>query len=119
MTRLLLVEDDAANRLALEAILADEGYQVDTAASFAEARALLAAGAPYDVALLDVHLGDGAGTALLPHLRERHPAARVVFMSGSSAEIDATLRADARFEKGDDPERLLSALAGLAGRASC
>jgi CheY-like chemotaxis protein len=37
MTRLSLVDDDESNRLTLSALLEDEGFQVDVAASFVEA----------------------------------------------------------------------------------
>ena len=42
--RVLLVEDDASNRVTLTALLEDERFGVDEADSLAEARGLIAAG---------------------------------------------------------------------------
>jgi DNA-binding response OmpR family regulator len=119
MIRVLFAEDDAGNRIAMEALLSDEGFVVDTVASFAEARArIFARGARYDLAILDVHLGDGTGTALLPELRERHPGVKVFCLSGSSGETDVTVRVDGWFRKGDDIESLISTLAELVSRGA-
>ena len=87
MRRLLLVDDDYGNRVTLAVLLDEEGYRVDEVASLREGRERLsAAGAAYDIVLLDYHLGDGHGSALLPMLRERMPAAKVFLLSGSITE---------------------------------
>jgi two-component system response regulator RegA len=84
MTRVLLVDDSEPNRLTLGSLLEDEGHEVDLAASMNEGRAALQRpGAAYDLVLLDLHLGDGLGTKLLPVVRERLPGARVLLISGS------------------------------------
>ncbi|WP_437278506.1 response regulator [Sorangium sp. So ce375] len=83
----LLVDDDASSRLVLATLLEDEGFQVEEAASFAEAGQKLAAeGARYDLALLDQNLGDGHGTDLVAVLRARLPRAKAVLISGSGGE---------------------------------
>ncbi|HEU4405957.1 MAG TPA: response regulator [Polyangiaceae bacterium] len=89
--RLLLVDDDESNRLTLAVLLEDEGYEVDVAASFAEARAkIVAPGAAYDGVLLDQHLGDGLGLDLLGAVRRHLPGAKAVLISGSISELEGS-----------------------------
>jgi len=54
--RLLIVDDDASNRLTLSALLEDEGYAVEIAESFDEGVAKIRGEAPYALVLLDLHL---------------------------------------------------------------
>ncbi len=68
--RVLLVEDDPALRSTLRDALQVEGFQVHTAASLSEGRALAAHAAP-DLVLLDLGLPDGDGETLLASLRQR------------------------------------------------
>ena len=60
--KILLVEDDAALRAALEELLHREGYEVQKAANFREARGGLDAN--IDLVMLDVGLPDGDGVNL-------------------------------------------------------
>ena len=74
---ILLVDDDESVRITLAALLEGEGFTVDAAESYAGALACLASeAARYDLVLLDQHLGDGEGSALLPQVRARQPASR-------------------------------------------
>jgi two-component system, NtrC family, response regulator AtoC len=66
-TRILILDDDALIRTVLSERLERSGNKVRVAGSIAEARALLRTGVP-DLALLDMKLPDGEGTALLPEL---------------------------------------------------
>lgn len=101
MTRLLLVDDDEGNRVTLSALLEDEGYVVDLAASFSEAMQLLEAGPPlYDAVLLDQSLGDGFGSNLVPVIRRSLPNTKIIAMSGSAAIEQAGSAVDARLPKG-------------------
>ncbi len=84
--RVLLVEDDRELRTMLRDALVVEGYEVLTAASLAEAQALLAhAREPLDLVLLDLGLPDGEGEALLAALRRRH-AVPLIVISARQAE---------------------------------
>ena len=101
MKRLLLVDDDESNRVTLSALLEDEGYVVELAASFSEARQLLSAEAPrYDAVLLDHSLGDGYGSNLVPLIRRSLPKAKIIAMSGSTGGDRMGLVADAELPKG-------------------
>ncbi len=77
-TRVLLVEDDALDRLAIRQYLSESGpaYELTEAATVREARDLLAAG-HFDILLADTRLPDGSGNELLRDAGE----APVVFMA--------------------------------------
>src|SRR4051794_4863106 len=86
MVRVLLVDDSNSNRAVLGALLTDEGMEVVHAGSSGAANGILEKsdpGAPFDVVLLDQHLGDGLGTDLVPIIKSLMPAARLVLISGS------------------------------------
>ena len=101
MTRLLLVDDDESNRFTLSALLEDEEYVVDLAASFAEAKQRLVSDPPlYDAVLLDHSLGDGFGLDLVPLIRRVLPGAKIIVMSGSAGADRMGHEADAALPKG-------------------
>lgn len=116
MIAVLLVDDDESNRITLSALLEDEGFAVDVAASCAEARRRFEAGR-YDLVILDQRLGDGTGSDLLPEVRARLPGARVVAVSGSAGDAPAVRAGfDARLDKGTSfPEVARALHAVLAG----
>lgn len=72
--RILLVEDDAPSRAFLAAALAGLPACVTMASSAGEALVLAATGEPFDLWLLDAHLPDADGGALLAALRLLVPA---------------------------------------------
>lgn len=80
----LVVDDHALIRDAMHAVLqsVDAGASVRTAGTGAEARAALAAGPAVDLALLDLHLPDADGLALMAEFRAAYPAMAVVLLSG-------------------------------------
>jgi two-component system KDP operon response regulator KdpE len=69
--RVLVVEDDREIRSLMQASLSVEGFEVRTAVSVSEARALLQNDLP-DVVVLDLGLPDGDGIELVRELRGRH-----------------------------------------------
>lgn len=72
MNRLLVVDDEANIRLLYAEELADEGYEVVTAANIAEATEKLQEGS-FDLAVLDIKLKNESGIELLQKLvKERH-----------------------------------------------
>lgn len=72
--RILLVEDDATNRAFLSAALAGLPARVVDAPGAAEALALVARGAAFDLWFIDARLPDADGGALLAALRLFAPA---------------------------------------------
>jgi CheY-like chemotaxis protein len=82
----LLVEDHEPTRTSLAKLLIRRGYEVRTATSLAEARALAAA-APFDLLLSDLGLPDGNGCELMAEFR--HDASvRGIALSGYGMDID-------------------------------
>jgi two-component system KDP operon response regulator KdpE len=66
--RVLVVEDDHEIRALMQSTLSVEGFDVQTAVSLSEARALLAHSPP-DAVMLDLGLPDGDGLSLVRELR--------------------------------------------------
>ena len=69
--RVLVVEDDREIRAMMQSTLAVEGFEVQTAVSVSEAKALLRHALP-DVMVLDLGLPDGDGVDLVHAVRKQH-----------------------------------------------
>jgi two-component system sensor histidine kinase HydH len=78
--RILVVDDNAALVENLSEILEGAGYAVRGAGTCAAALPLAREG--FDVALVDLRLPDGDGTALAPQLKELSPDGEVVLLTG-------------------------------------
>jgi CheY-like chemotaxis protein len=76
-TLVLVVDDDEDNAQMLEAVLAHAGFVVKTAASCAEARAVLEV-TPVDALVTDYELGDGDALELLASLGPKRPRIAVL-----------------------------------------
>jgi two-component system, response regulator RegA len=116
MIRILLVDDDESNRLTMTALLEDEGFDVQEAASKAAACAVLSVEPSFAIVLTDQHLGDGLGSDIVPIVRDRLPHAKVVLMSGSAGEAPSSVVPDGCFTKGDHFEELLTLIRVLCER---
>ena len=96
--RILIVDDDPAVRRMLRQIVERNGHMADSAMSYLQARASLAA-APYDLLLTDYDLGRGtalgagSGLDLAEWVVSLSPAMPIVFCTGSA---DTKLREWAR-----------------------
>ena len=89
--RVLVIDDEKNIRSTLAVCLEGLGCAVNGAASAEAARAAVAA-ASYDLAFLDLRLGDGDGLALLPELLGRRPDLDVVVIT-AYATIDTAVEA--------------------------
>lgn len=84
--RVLVVDDEPDLRNLYELSLVREGYQMRTAGTLAEARALMA-GQPFDVLITDMKLPDGQGLELLHDIaREQRSERSIVITAYGSAE---------------------------------
>lgn len=75
--KVLVVEDDREIRAMMQSALSVEGFEVHTAVSLSEARALLQHQPP-DIVLLDLGLPDGDGAQLVRELRKQHSTPVIV-----------------------------------------
>ena len=87
--RILAVDDDAGMRRVLERTLRPR-YDVELASSLSEARARVEA-SDFDVALVDIQLGDGDGYTLCREIKDRVPETDVILITGSHSEPDEKL----------------------------
>jgi len=88
---LLLVDDDRHVLHSMADWLREQGYQVDTAAGVAEALAAIGR-KTYEVALVDIRLGDDDGFDVLAHCREHCPATSVILITGYGS-VEAAIEA--------------------------
>ena len=109
--RALLVDNDVSNRTALAWLLEDAGFVVDVAGSLAEARQRL--NEALLLVVLDVHLADGLGTALVPDVRARAPRAKIAMLSGTGTDDGSG--ANLALTKGAEPEATIAELVALVG----
>lgn len=81
MARILVVEDDPAQRFLFIQLLRRIGYDAISAGSGEAALDLLAGGTPVDAILTDMSMPGMDGTALLTELAATFPAIPVITMS--------------------------------------
>jgi len=81
--RILVIDDEEMVRNVLALYLQREGYAVETAASGQEGlRALATQDGDFALILLDLHLPDMQGDAVLEQVRREHPETKVVIVTG-------------------------------------
>ncbi len=78
--RILIIDNDESVRARLVATLGDQGWEVEDAASGAEAVDLLHGGS-FDVILLDLSLPDMSGVQVLGLIKEQDPLVPVVILT--------------------------------------
>ncbi len=89
--RILLVEDELAQRKLVGSILADEGYQVTQVGSVEEAESALGE-REFDLVLSDWKLPARSGFQLLEHVREHHPLLAFIMVTAYGS-IDRAVQA--------------------------
>ena len=107
MTRILVVDDEANIRLLYSQELADEGYDVTTAASAAEAAEKLQ-GQEYSLTVLDIKLKNESGLDLLQQVVKERPTMPVILCSAFSCYKDdfSAWLADSYVVKSSDLQEL-------------
>ena len=109
--RILVVDDDESITKTMKAILEDEGYKVDIAATGREAIKKTEETA-YNVALLDIRLPDMEGVELLKLMKDAVPRTRKIMVTGYPSMQNAITalnkNADAYMIKPVDIEKLLN-----------
>ena len=90
MTQVLVVDDEAAMRTALEANFLRDGWGVATASGAAEAIAKFR-GAPCPLVVTDMRMPDGDGLSVLQGVREIAPETAVVFLTAFGSIPEAVL----------------------------
>jgi DNA-binding NtrC family response regulator len=112
-TRILIVDDDDTIRSTMKAILEDEGYKVDLAASGKEG-VQKANETSYNIALLDIRLPDMEGIELLKLMKPSVPRTRKIMVTGYPSTQNAiealNKNADAYLIKPVDIEKLLKTI---------
>ena len=105
--RILIVDDEVNIRRLYKSELEDEGYEVVTAASGAEALGILRSSAP-DLVILDIKLEQENGLDFLRHMMDVRPSLSVILNSGYSTYKDdfSSWLADAYLVKSSDTTEL-------------
>jgi CheY-like chemotaxis protein len=117
---LLVVDDDAAVRLTLGAVLSEAGYSVTLSPDGADAVERIT-GSDYDVVLTDLRLGGALdGLDVLEHVRQRRPDTVTLLLTGY-ASVDSAIGALRNgaydyLQKPCPPEELLATVARAAER---
>ena len=116
MTQVLVVDDEAAMRTALEANFLRDGWAVDTASGATEALAKFR-GAPCPLVVTDMRMPDGDGMSVLQGVREIAPETAVVFLTafGSIPEAVLTMK-EGRVRLSGQADFVRQAEAGRASR---
>ena len=92
MANILVIDDEVGIRELFSEILADEGYNVSTAANSAEARRIRQTLTP-DVILLDIWMPDTDGMTLLKEWASQGPLPCPIIMMSGHANIDMAVEA--------------------------
>ena len=85
--KILIIEDEPSLREVMQRALEQERYIVETAATYTEADARIAAYS-YDCILLDIMLPDGSGLRLLEHIKHLRRRDNVIIISARDSLDD-------------------------------
>lgn len=117
----LVVEDEATQRLILTEYLSRQGLRVAAVANGTSMRDALSAGLP-QIVLLDVGLPGEDGFALARWLRERHPGLGIIMVTGATDSVDRIVGletgADDYVTKPFEARELLARIKSLLRRVS-
>jgi DNA-binding NtrC family response regulator len=89
--RILVVDDESSVTDALSLILTEQGYEVATAGTIAEAKDRLAR-RPFNLVFTDLRLPDSSGIELLSHVKNENPYTEVILMTAHGS-LEVTIEA--------------------------
>src|SRR5690242_20713706 len=118
---ILCVDDHHDTSEMLKLLLAEENYDVHTAATMEEA-CRMAAENGYDLYVLDKRLPDGTGLELCEKLNEVSPGVPCIFYTGDAYEIhrrEAMAAGAAAYVAKPDIEGLINAVHQLLANSEC
>ena len=119
--RVLCVDDHRDTSEMLQMVLAEEDYEVHTAATMEEACSM-AGTTGYDLYVLDKRLPDGTGVELCERLMIITPEVQCIFYTGDAYEIhrrEAFAAGAAAFVAKPDIEGLINAVHQLLANSEC
>ncbi len=110
---LLIVDDDKPFLQRLARAMELRGFEVETACSVADGKAMVDQRAPAH-AVVDMRLGDGNGLDVVEHLRQKRPEARIIVLTGygniATAVTAVKLGATDYLSKPADADEVMRAL---------
>lgn len=113
---LVLCIDDAEVALRVrKLLLANAGYQVLTAPSGEEGLEMFRAN-PVELVIADHFLSDKSGVEIAEEMKNLKPEVPILIVSAAAEPPDALQFADKFLSKGEGPDALLHAIAGLLHR---
>ena len=119
--RVLCVDDHNDTSEMLQLLLAEENYEVHTAATMEQA-CNMAEKYEYDLYVLDKRLPDGTGLELCERLSETTPGVPCIFYTGDAYEIhrrEAMAAGAAAYVAKPNIEELISAVHELLSHGEC
>ena len=119
--RVLCVDDHRDTSEMLQLLLAEEDYEVQTAATMEEA-CELASSKQFDLYVLDKRLPDGTGLELCGRLNEITPGVPCIFYTGDAYEIhrrEAMAAGAAAYVAKPNIEGLIAAVHELLANSEC
>jgi DNA-binding response OmpR family regulator len=119
--RVLCVDDHHDTSEMLKLLLAEENFDVHTAATMEEARRMAVA-FEYDLYVLDKRLPDGTGLELCEMLNQITPGVPCIFYTGDAYEIhrrEAMAAGAAAYVAKPDIEALISTVHELLSNSEC
>ena len=114
MPRVIVVDDDAAQRVLVEEMLVPNGYEVESARHGREALERIRA-KPADLVITDLFMPEFDGVELMLALRKECPSLKIIAVSGNTAgdkmlAVAQQLGSVAVLEKPFTQEKLLAAI---------
>lgn len=119
MARLLVVDDEEADRVVLQTILERAGHEVFVAGDGREALDLYE-GKGIEVVITDLQMKNVHGLELITIVRDFQPRPRIIAISGTGEvqlDMAQALGAEKTLTKPVRPDQLLTAVREILGRA--